>query len=85
MWKEAAVTYFKVLSQHLHGGTEDDHEITVRISGLRTEFRELPNTSANHLNATFVSIRSFRDVADLPIMGILYVLGVAYQDPHWRP
>jgi hypothetical protein len=25
-WKEAAVAYFKVLSQHLRGETEEDHD-----------------------------------------------------------
>jgi hypothetical protein len=27
MWKEAAVALFKVLSQHLLGGTEENHEV----------------------------------------------------------
>jgi hypothetical protein len=26
MWKGAGMTYFKVLSQHFHGGTEENHE-----------------------------------------------------------
>jgi hypothetical protein len=26
MWKEVATTYFKALSQHLPGGTEENHK-----------------------------------------------------------
>jgi len=26
MWKETVMAYFKVLSQHLNGGTEENHE-----------------------------------------------------------
>jgi hypothetical protein len=36
-WKEAVVAEFKVLSRHLHGGDEENHEILVRITGLREE------------------------------------------------
>ena len=28
MWKEAVMAYFKVLSWHLNGGTEENHEET---------------------------------------------------------
>jgi hypothetical protein len=35
IWKKAVVTHFKVLSQHLPGGTEQDYKkISLRISSL---------------------------------------------------
>jgi hypothetical protein len=38
MWKEAVVAYFKVLSRHLPGGTENHHEKTsVKIACLLAE------------------------------------------------
>jgi hypothetical protein len=38
MWKEAVVAYFKVLSRHLPGGTEESHEnSSFRIPGLQAE------------------------------------------------
>jgi hypothetical protein len=40
MWKEAAVGCFKVLSQHMPGKTEENHEISsVRIGGDLAEIR----------------------------------------------
>jgi hypothetical protein len=47
IWKDAVVACFKVLSQHLPGWTEKNHEKPpVRIAGLRAEIwnRDLPNT-----------------------------------------
>jgi hypothetical protein len=35
IWKEAVVASYKVLSQHLPGGTEKIHETPVRLAGLR--------------------------------------------------
>jgi hypothetical protein len=35
MLKEATVAKFEVLSQHLPGGTKENHEITLRIAGIR--------------------------------------------------
>jgi hypothetical protein len=29
IWKEDVVAYFKVLSQHSHGGTEENHELSL--------------------------------------------------------
>jgi hypothetical protein len=37
VWKEAVVAYFKVLSQHLCGGTEENHKISVLIAGLQAK------------------------------------------------
>lgn len=37
MLKEATVAKFEVLSRHLHGGTKKNHEIILRISGIRPE------------------------------------------------
>jgi hypothetical protein len=37
MWKEAIVAYFKELSQHLLGGTEENHTNPVRITGLQAQ------------------------------------------------
>jgi hypothetical protein len=36
IWKNAVVVYFKVLSQHLPGGTEYNHKVPASIAGLRT-------------------------------------------------
>ena len=38
VWKEAVVTYFEVLFQHLPGGTEDNHDKSEK------------GWSANHVN-----------------------------------
>ena len=35
--KEATVAKFEVLSQHLPGETKENHEITLRIAGIRAE------------------------------------------------
>jgi hypothetical protein len=41
-WKEAVVTYFKVLSWHLPGGTkENPRKLSFRIAGLRAEKNSL--------------------------------------------
>jgi hypothetical protein len=37
MLKEATVAKFEVLPQHLPGGTNENHEITLRIAGIRAE------------------------------------------------
>jgi hypothetical protein len=36
-WKEAVAVKFNILSRHLPGWTDGDHEKSVRISGLRAE------------------------------------------------
>jgi hypothetical protein len=51
MWKEATVTYYKVLSLHMSEGTEEYYrKVTVRIIGVLIEIRtgHLPNTSRNY-------------------------------------
>ena len=37
MLKEVTVAMFEVLSQHLPGGNKENHEITLRIAGIRAE------------------------------------------------
>jgi hypothetical protein len=41
--KEAVMACFKVLAQHLFGGTEKDHKLSVKISDLWAEGKSLPN------------------------------------------
>jgi hypothetical protein len=36
-WKKAVVAYFKILSQHWPGGTEENPKTSVRIAGFRAE------------------------------------------------
>jgi len=52
MWKETVVVYFKVLSWHLHGGTEATHG-KINITGLCAKFQTQYLPSANHSNVTF--------------------------------
>jgi hypothetical protein len=35
IWKEAVLALFKVLSRHLSGGTEENHEEPVRKASFR--------------------------------------------------
>jgi hypothetical protein len=35
IWKKAVLVYFKLLSQHLSGGTEEYHESLSQYIGLR--------------------------------------------------
>jgi hypothetical protein len=46
IWKEAVVAWFKVLYRHSSEGTDEGHEIYVRIAGLRAKIwtRDFPNT-----------------------------------------
>jgi len=37
MWKDAVVAYFRALSLHLPGGTEENFEETERVTALRAE------------------------------------------------
>jgi hypothetical protein len=38
LWKEAVVTYLKVVSQHFYGGMEESSENSVSIVALSTDF-----------------------------------------------
>jgi hypothetical protein len=37
IWKEAVMVFFKAVSRHSSGGTEEMHENAVRIVGLLAE------------------------------------------------
>jgi hypothetical protein len=56
MWKEEIVAYFKVLSQHLSGGTEKTTYISgLWATGVRTESgtSRIRNRYVSHYTATF--------------------------------
>jgi hypothetical protein len=36
-WKETVIAYFKVISQHLPGGTEKNKKSIVKIAGLQAK------------------------------------------------
>jgi hypothetical protein len=37
IWKEVVMAYLKVLSWHLPGGTEENHEKCVRMANIQAE------------------------------------------------
>jgi hypothetical protein len=49
--KEAVVAYFKTLSEHLFGGTEENYNNnkTVRIAGLQTNKHSFNSTSLKNI------------------------------------
>jgi hypothetical protein len=57
MWTDSVVAYMKVLRQHLHGGTEENHEnlSVLPIWGLKNHAG-----SANHYTGTFGGGRDFK-------------------------
>jgi hypothetical protein len=42
MWEEGIVTYFKMLSPNLPGGTHKDHKMSIRIDGLGLNLNSAP-------------------------------------------
>jgi hypothetical protein len=58
MWKEAVLALFKELSQHLPGGTEENHkklsQDSQSLDRLEPRTSQIRSRSANHLILTSV-------------------------------
>jgi hypothetical protein len=39
VWKEAVLAFFKIISQHWPGGTEENHETSIGITDSKQRFK----------------------------------------------
>jgi hypothetical protein len=59
--EEELVFYFRILSRHSPRGTEDTHEITMRIADLQTDMRSQCAYLENRRPMTFCCYLAYRD------------------------